>query len=70
MFMGKSLEILASKIKQERRLLGISQEELSSLAGLGHTHIGRIERLEHDPKTGTIDKIARALKVEPYTLLK
>jgi len=48
----------------------ISQEELADRAGLHRTYIGMIERAEKNITLLSIEKIAKALKVEIETLIK
>ncbi|MEQ8998825.1 MAG: helix-turn-helix transcriptional regulator [Coleofasciculus sp. B1-GNL1-01] len=50
-------------VKQRRRELGISQEELSFRAGLHRTYISDIERGSRNPSLENIDKLAKALEI-------
>jgi len=52
------------KVRQIRKLKGISQEELSFRANLHRTYIGMIERAEKNITLINIEKIAKALNVE------
>lgn len=49
---------------------GISQEKLGDLAGLHRTYIGMVERAEKNITLKNIEKIAKALNMESYQLLK
>lgn len=51
------------RIQQERRKLGISQEELAYRAGLHRTYIGMIERAERNITLENIKKLADALQL-------
>lgn len=51
------------RIQQERKKLGISQEELAYRAGLHRTYIGMIERAERNITLGNIKKLADALQL-------
>ncbi|MBS9767549.1 MAG: helix-turn-helix transcriptional regulator [Flavobacteriaceae bacterium] len=51
------------KVKEARKVKGISQEELAFQAGLHRTYIGMIERAEKNITLLNIEKIANALNV-------
>lgn len=53
---------IARSIIQERRQLGLSQEELARLAGVRQETISRLESAKHSPTVRTVEKIDRALK--------
>ena len=53
-----------------RKKQDISQEELAFRANLHRTYIGMIERAEKNITLINIEKIANALKVNIYELLK
>lgn len=61
---------LGQKIKEIRIKEGYSQEELASLSKLHRTYISDIERGERNVSVENIEKIAKALKIEPSELLK
>jgi transcriptional regulator with XRE-family HTH domain len=54
---------LGEAIKQQRAIVGISQEELSRRSGLQRTYISDLERGTRNPSVGSIQKIAWALQV-------
>jgi ribosome-binding protein aMBF1 (putative translation factor) len=54
---------IARKIVEQRRALGISQQELARLAGLRQETISRLESGKHSPTIRTVEKIDKALKV-------
>lgn len=58
-----------NKVKEYRTQKGISQEKLAELASLHRTYIGMIERAEKNITLLNIEKIAKALKIEPKDLL-
>ena len=53
---------IARTIIQQRRALGLKQQDLARLAGIRIETLSRIETGKHAPTKGTIDKIDRALK--------
>ncbi|MGH7135828.1 MAG: helix-turn-helix transcriptional regulator [Pirellulales bacterium] len=53
---------IARSIIQERRELGLTQEELARLAGVRQETICRLESAKHSPVVRTVEKIDRALK--------
>jgi len=58
------------KVRQLRKDLGLSQEELSFRANLHRTYIGMIERGEKNITIENIQKIANALDVSIKTLFE
>lgn len=62
---------IARKIIEQRRALGLSQQELARLAGVRQETISRLESGKHSPTIRTVDKIDAALKrVEQRRLKK
>lgn len=68
--MKKIIQTLSSNIRSFRKSKSLSQEELSYLCGLHRTYISSVERGERNISAENIEKIALALDVEPYMLLK
>lgn len=58
------------KVRELRKEKGLSQEDLSFKADLHRTYIGMIERAEKNITLINIEKIAKALEVQPDELLK
>jgi len=62
---------LGRKIRELRKKYSYTQEELSEKADIDYKYIQRIEgRKPPALKIDTIEKLAKALKVKPYNLLK
>jgi transcriptional regulator with XRE-family HTH domain len=61
--------ILAKKVRLFRNRNGLSQERLADEAGLHRTYIGSIERAERNVSIDNIEKLAKALGVQPGDLL-
>lgn len=57
------LKNFGNAVREQRKLRGFSQEELSFRAGLHRTYIGMIERGEKNITLVNIEKIAKALNV-------
>ena len=51
------------RIQQERKKLGMSQEELAFRAGMHRTYIGMIERAERNITLSNIKKLTDALQL-------
>ena len=51
------------RVRELRRVQGISQEELADRAGLHRTYIGGIERGERNPSLKNIAIIAKVLSI-------
>lgn len=64
------LVLFANNLRQLRKDKGLSQEDLAAIAGMHRTYIGMIERCEKNITLINIDKLAKALSVDPSTLLK
>ena len=61
---------LGKRIRELRRLSGLTQEKLAELTDLSSNFIGSIERGLRSPKIKTLEKIACALKVKIADLFK
>jgi transcriptional regulator with XRE-family HTH domain len=63
--MNKQLLLKFGKRVQEERIKrGISQEKLGELAKVHRTYIGMIERAERNITLTSMEKIAKALKID------
>lgn len=60
---------VGARLRELRRKLGISQEELAERASLHRTYVGGIERGERNVAVLNLVRLAAALKVEPAELL-
>ena len=58
------------RVREARKTLSISQEELSFRTGLDRTYISGIERGVRNPSLKNINKLAKALKVSVSSLFK
>jgi len=59
------------KLKQYRKLKGLTQDELAAKSGLSQQYIAEIEKNERSksPTLDTIAKLSLALEVCPYVLV-
>lgn len=58
------------KVKEIRKALNISQEQLAGDTGFELSQIGRIERGENNTSISNVSAIAKALKVKPGELFQ
>jgi transcriptional regulator with XRE-family HTH domain len=63
-------KILAANLRRYRANVGLSQEGLADEAGLHRTFVGAVERSERNISIDNIEKLAAALHVEGFELLK
>lgn len=63
------VEVFAARMREERKRIGMSQEELAFVAGLDRTYISGCERRLRNPSLISVERIAGALKVPASTLL-
>ncbi|MEO1009596.1 MAG: helix-turn-helix transcriptional regulator [Planctomycetota bacterium] len=66
---GAFVRDFGERIREVRTERGLSQEKLAELAGLHRTAVSFIERAERSSTLETIEKLARALRVQPGDLM-
>ncbi|WP_019913001.1 helix-turn-helix domain-containing protein [Paenibacillus sp. HW567] len=66
--MSDILKLVGSRIRDIRKLRGLSQESLAEKAGFNSSYIGFIERAERNISLKNIEKIANALEVGVHQL--
>jgi transcriptional regulator with XRE-family HTH domain len=64
------LERVAMRVKEWRERRGMTQEQLAAKAGISRGYLARLETARQDPKLSTLEKLAKALKVDIAKLLK
>ena len=64
------LKVFGRNLRKYRKEKGISQEKLAEMAGLHRTYISDIERFQRSISLNNIQRIADALEIETYKLLK
>ena len=68
--MENAKQIIGNNIRNRRKEMGFSQEELAEKASLHRTYIGSVERGERNISIENIVSIARALNILPKELLE
>lgn len=66
----KECSAFGDAVRECRKEIGISQEDLATRANIHRTYIGGIERGERNPTLTMIFRLATALGVSPDELLK
>ena len=62
--------LVIDNIKRIRKEKGISQEKLAEACNTATSYIGLMEIYKNVPKLSTIERIAKALDVDPLVLFK
>jgi transcriptional regulator with XRE-family HTH domain len=62
-------QTVARNVRRLRLERGHTQEELSELAGINRNYTGMIERGERSPTVDMLEKLAKALKIDPVAFL-
>jgi transcriptional regulator with XRE-family HTH domain len=61
-------EVLAANLKENRRKLGLTQEKLAEQADVSTHYIAMIETCNKYPKPEMLERLAKALDIEPHQL--
>jgi transcriptional regulator with XRE-family HTH domain len=67
---GPLRDVLAKNMRTLRAARGLSQEALAHEIGIDRTYLGSVERAERNVSIDNVARIAKALAVEPWKLLK
>jgi transcriptional regulator with XRE-family HTH domain len=62
------IKIFTRNMKKWRKIAGISQEKLAERCNSAHSYIRQIECGSRYPSFSFVEKIAKALNIEPYQL--
>lgn len=60
---------VGANMRKAREAMGVSQEELADLAGVHRTYVSGVERGVRNPTVTVLERLAKALKVKPGSLL-
>ncbi len=60
---------LGSNLRAARKGLGLTQEEVAERSGVHATEVSRIEAGKRDPRVSTLQRLAKAVEVQPGQLL-
>jgi transcriptional regulator with XRE-family HTH domain len=61
---------LGANLRDARKKLGLTQEEVANRSGVHATEVSRIEAGKRDPKVSTLERLAAAVEVPPARLLE
>lgn len=59
---ARGRQSIGARIRELRKSAGLTQEQLSSKAGIGRVTVVRIEKGQQSPRYETLDSLARALE--------
>lgn len=68
--MSRIEEKFGNRLREIRKDIGLSQQELSRKAGFDRTYVGKIERAEKSPSLKAIQKIAWELDIKVKKLFE
>lgn len=66
----RARELLAENVRRLREARGVSQEKLAADAGFHRTFVSQVERQVNSVILDNLEKLATALEVEPWVLLR
>jgi transcriptional regulator with XRE-family HTH domain len=66
--MGIFRERVGARVRQLRKAGGLTQEQLARRAGMDYKYLGSVERGERNVTLENLERIVKALGVEPYDL--
>ena len=64
------IRVFARNLYAARKQAGLSQEALAAEAGLHRTYVGSVERAERNISLLNVERLARVVGVEAWTLLR
>lgn len=67
---GRLRRVIAQNVRRLRKAKGFSQESFADACGLHRTYVGAIERAERNVSVDNIERMADALGLDGWELLK
>ncbi len=64
------VEILGRNVRHYRRLRGMTQEEVGLSIDMERSYVSDLERGKRNPSVRAVGRLAAALGVEPFELLR
>jgi transcriptional regulator with XRE-family HTH domain len=64
------VQLLGENVRRQRKAKGLSQEELALDAGMKRSYLSDLERGTRNPSVRAVERLAKALDLEPSELLK
>lgn len=64
--MGALRKHFGQRVRQLRKAAGLTQEELASRAGMSFKYVSSVERGDQNITLETLERLVRALGIEPY----
>jgi transcriptional regulator with XRE-family HTH domain len=61
---------LGANLRDARKRLGLTQEEVAERSGVHATEVSRIEAGKRDPRVSTLARLAEAVELHPGQLLE
>lgn len=62
--------VIGQRIRDARRALGLSMEDLSELSEVSGTTVGKVERGAQSPTSETLVRLTAVLNIEPGEVLR
>jgi transcriptional regulator with XRE-family HTH domain len=63
-------EVIATNVRRVRAMRGLSQEDLAHESGINRSYLSDVERAQRNLSIDNLDRLAQALGVEAWTLLR
>lgn len=64
------VQLLGANVRRQRKLKGLSQEELALEAGMKRSYVSDLERGTRNPSVRALGRLADALGIEAASLLR
>jgi len=61
---------LGFNLREARKQLGLTQEQVAERSGVHATEVSRIEAGKRDPRVSTVRRLAKAVRLPPGRLLE